>query len=102
MLFIYSYNNDFFNDFLFYSIKMDSSNTDNHSKASAFNRFKSLLYKYYHRFSKISRVGEHLDQFLSIDWLLKNDNVSQLGMRKNPITPLYNKIAKGFLRKKRL
>lgn len=79
---------------------MDSSNADNHLKASAFNRFKRLLYKYYRRFSKISRVGEHLNQFLSIDWLLKNNNVSQLGMRKNPITPLYNKIKKGFLRKK--
>ena len=65
---------------------MNSLNIASHSKASAFNKFKHLLYKHYPGFSKISRVGEHLNrflvllydcvsrlsQFLSIDNLLKN------------------------------
>ena len=42
---------------------MDPSNIDNHSKALAFNKVKHLLYKYYPRFSRISRIGEHLNQF---------------------------------------
>ena len=45
--------------FLFTRITMDSSNVDSNSKASAFNKFKCLLYKYYNRFSKISIIGEH-------------------------------------------
>ena len=31
---------------------MDSLNTDNHSKTLAFNKFKHLLYRYYHKFVK--------------------------------------------------
>ena len=42
---------------------MNFSNIDKHSKALAFNKFNSLLYKYYLRFSRISRIGEHLNQF---------------------------------------
>ena len=67
--------------------------------------FKHLLFKYYPKFSKISRVGEHLNQFLMllydcmprlsqflrIDKLLKNANVLQLRMGKNPTTPLHKK-----------
>ena len=34
------------------------------SKVSAFNNFKRLFYKYYPRFSKISKIGEHLKKFL--------------------------------------
>ena len=66
---------------------MDFSNIDNHSKASAFNKFKYLLYKYYPRFSKIRRV-------LSIEKLLKNDNVPKLGMGRNSTTPLYSDTTK--------
>ena len=67
---------------------MDSSNFDNHSKV------KHLLYEYYPRFSKICESIEYLrlfplllydgmsnlSQFLSIDKLSKNANISQLGM----------------------
>ena len=38
---------------------MFSSNIDNQSKASAFNKFNRLLFKYYPRFSNIGKVGEH-------------------------------------------
>ena len=38
---------------------VDSSSIDKHSKSSAF----SFLYKHYPKFSKVSRVGEHLNQF---------------------------------------
>ena len=38
---------------------VDSSSIDKHSKSSAF----SFLYKYYPKFSKNSRVSEHLNQF---------------------------------------
>ena len=43
---------------------MDNAIIDNRSKASAFNKFKQILYKYYPRFSKISKIGEYLNQFL--------------------------------------
>ena len=46
------------------SIPMYSSHIVNHSKASAFNKFKRFLYKYYPRFSKINRTGEYLNQLL--------------------------------------
>ena len=36
------------------------------SKASTFNKFKCLIYKYYPRFSWNSRNGEHLNQFFVI------------------------------------
>ena len=105
MLFIHSCKNDFSFQ-LFCTV--NSSNIDNHSKASAFNKFKCLLCKYYPRFSKISRNCEHLSQyflllydcvpslsqFLSIDKLSKNDNVSELGMGKNPTTPVYSEMTK--------
>ena len=42
---------------------MNLSNSDNHSKTSAFKKFKRLLYKYYPRFSKICKNSEHLHQF---------------------------------------
>ena len=43
---------------------MDFLNIDNHSKASAFNKYKHLLYKYYPRPSKISKIRVHLNQLL--------------------------------------
>ena len=43
---------------------MDSSNIDNRSKSPASNKFKRLLYKYYPRFSKISKIGENPNQFI--------------------------------------
>ena len=66
-------------------------------KASIFNTFKHFLYKYHF-------IGEHLtrilvllpgfvpsvSQFLSLDEVLENDNVSQLGMGNNPTTSLYS------------
>ena len=87
---------------------MDSSIFDNHSKAKVFKKFEHPLYKYYPRFSKIYKGSEHfhqflillynclsnLSQFLSIDKLFNNSNVSQLGMRKNPAAPLYSKTSK--------
>ena len=91
---------------MFYSISIDSLINDNHSKASALDKFKSLLYNCYPSFLKIDRVGEHLNlslvllydcvpnlsQFSSIDKLLKN--VPQLGMGKNPVTLLYSDTTK--------
>ena len=92
---------------------MDSSNSVNYSKASAFNKFKRL---YYPRFFKIRRFGECLNQFLvvlydcvpsmsqflSVDKLLLNDSVSQLGIVRNPTTPLCSDTTKreDFLTKK--
>ena len=35
-----------------------------------------------------------LSQFVSIDKLLKNDNISQLGMGRNSTTPLYSDTTK--------
>ena len=63
---------------------MDSSNIYNHSKVSDFNKIVTPRIGFY-RFSKISKIGEHLkhflvlsydyvpslSQFLSIDKLLK-------------------------------
>ena len=43
---------------------MDSPNYNYHSKASAFKKFKHLLYKYCPRFLKICKSSEHLHQFL--------------------------------------
>ena len=43
---------------------MDSSIINNYSKTSTFDKFKHFSYKYYPRFSKISTVGVHLNQFL--------------------------------------
>ena len=108
MLIIHSYMNNFCFFFLLYSMAMDSSNIDKHSKASAFKMLKRLLYKHYSRFSKISKITEHLNQFLvllyhflhslrqflSINKLLKKDNSSQLGTSKYPTTPLYKEITK--------
>ena len=65
VLFIHSYKIHFF-WFLCSSIIMDSSNIDNQSKESAFNKFKRLSCKYYLKFSKIGRVGEDLNQFLTL------------------------------------
>ena len=45
---------------------MDSSNIVNHSKASAFNKVKHLFYIYYPSFLKISKIGEHLNQFVML------------------------------------
>ena len=87
---------------------MDSSIIDNQSKVSAFNKLICFLYKYDLRLSKINKIGEFFNQFLSflydcmpcfsqflnIDKLLKNDNVSQLGMGRNPITPWYSDTTK--------
>ena len=87
---------------------MHSSSIDNQSKVSGFRKFKRLLCKHYPRFSKISTTGKHLNQFLmllyncvpnlsqllSIDKLLKNDNVWQLGICRNLSTALYSDTAK--------
>lgn len=43
---------------------MDSVNTNNQSKSSAFNKFKRLLHKYYLTFSKIDRVAKDLHEFI--------------------------------------
>ena len=43
---------------------MDASSINKHSKSSPFNKFKYPLYKDYPRFSKVSRVGDHLNKFL--------------------------------------
>ena len=81
---------------------MDSSNIDNHSID------KHFLQKYYPRFSKISRICEHLNpffvllydcvlslrQFVSTGKPLKNDNVTQLGTGRNPTNPLYSDTTK--------
>ena len=83
---------------------MDSSSIYYHSKASVFNKFKRFLYKCCPRFSKISRFGCHLNQFLvllhdyvpgfsqllSLEKLLKNDYFPQLGMGNNAYTLLCN------------
>ena len=70
---------------------MDSSNVDNHSKTSVFDKFKYLSYKY-HRFSKIRGVGEHLNQFpvLSYDCM---SSLSQFQLGENP-TSFYSEINK--------
>ena len=79
---------------------MNSSNFDKSSEVSDFNKFKRFLYKYYSRFSKISKSSKNLNQclvllydcmprisqLLSINKLLRNAYVSQLGMVKNPTT----------------
>ena len=89
---------------------MNSSDVDTHSKASAFNKFKHLLYKNHLRFSKVIRIGEHLHSFLVLSYdslsslsqflsilifeLLNNDNVSRLATGKIPATPLYSESTK--------
>ena len=51
LLFIHSYKATFLR-FLFCIITMNSLNSDNHSKTSAFENFGCLLYKYYPRLPK--------------------------------------------------
>ena len=62
--FIRSYMINFSVFFLFYCATMDSLNIHNHSKASALSNFNRILYKYYPRYSNISKIGVHLNQFL--------------------------------------
>ena len=76
---------------------MDSPNLDNHSKASIFNTFKHFLYKYHfisehltHNLVFLHEFVPSVNQVLSIDKVLKNDNVSHLGMGNNPATSLYS------------
>ena len=57
---------------MFYSVTIDSSNNNNHSKTLAFNRFKCFLYKCYPTFSRISRIGEHLNQFLVLKLIFEH------------------------------
>ena len=45
---------------------MDNAIIDNRLKASAFNKFKQILYKYYPRFSKNSKISEYLNRFLGL------------------------------------
>ena len=112
MLFIHLY--DFFWLFFPYSITIDSLNINNQSKASACNKVKHLLNKC-PRFSKIGKVGEHLNQFLvllcdcmprlsqflGVDKVLRN--VSLLGMGENVTTPLFSDTTKhGFFMEQRL
>ena len=68
---------------------MNLSNSNNHSKTSAFKKFKRLLYKSCRSFSKMCKNNTHLNQFLvllfdylsnlnflfSIEKLFENANV---------------------------
>ena len=103
MLFIHSYKNSFLVQF-FYIIILNSSNFDNHSKTSAFEKFIRLLYKYYPRFSKISTF---ISVSCSLIWLRaklktlyehwhasKNVNESQLGTVKNPTADICSEATK--------
>ena len=56
---------------------MNLSYFDKYSKTAAFAKFKRPLYKYYPRFSKFAKKFPNLKDFLSIDKLLKNANVSE-------------------------
>ena len=88
---------------------MNSSKLDNHSKNSAFKKFKRLSYNYFPKFVKTYKnesnfSSNRLDinqfliifydcvpnvsQFLSIDKLLENCNILQVRY-KNPVTALY-------------
>ena len=90
---------------------MDSLNINNCSKALVFKTFKCLLYKYYPKFVKnFSKhpykfdIGQFLvllydcvpniKNYYSVDRLLKNVNVLQVGPGKNPTTPLYSETKK--------
>ena len=90
---------------------MNSLNTDNHSKTSAFKNVKHLLYKIYLKFVKVyKKQPNRLDirKFLvllydcvpnmkdvwSINKPLKNANVLQIGTGQNPTTPLYSETTK--------
>ena len=102
ILFIHSYKTTF----LSYSITVDSSNIGIQSKASTFKWVKRFLCKHCPRFSKIGRVGKHLNQILmllydcmpilshllSIGNLLKNSVPLEMG--KNPATRLYSSTTK--------
>ena len=86
---------------------MDFLNIDNYSETLAFKKFKHLLYKYYPKFVKTFKKNPNrfdIRQFLvllyycvpnmklfwSIDRLLKNVYILQVGTGKNPTTPLYS------------
>ena len=98
---------------------MDSFNIDNRLKALALKRYKYLIYKYCPKFVKTFKKHPNkfdIRQFLvllyncvpnikhycSIDRLLKNVIVLQVGTSKNPTALLYSDTKKGkfFERKK--
>ena len=86
---------------------MYSLNIDNHSIALVFKKFKHLLYKYYPKFVKTFRKHPNkfdirqvlvllydcvpnIKNYCSIDRLLKNVNILQVGTGKNATVPLYS------------
>ena len=86
---------------------MDSLNIDNCSKALVLKKFKRLLYKYYPKFVKTFKKHPNkfdirqfrvllygcvpnMKNYYSIDSLLINVDILQLGTGKNPTTPLYS------------
>ena len=86
---------------------MDSLDIDNRSKTLVFKKFKHLLYKYYHKFLKtfkkhpnkfvirqflvlLYHCVPNMKKYYSIDRLLKNVNILQVGTGRNPTTPLYS------------
>ena len=90
---------------------MDLLNIDNYSKTLVFKKFKHLLYKYYPKFMKTFKKNPNkfdirellvllydcvpnMKNVWSIDRLLKNANVLQSEIGKNPITPLYSETEK--------
>ena len=87
---------------------MDSSNIDNHSKTLVFKKIKRLLDKYYPKFAETLKKHpndsdikqffffflhgcvSNMKNYYSIDRLLRNINVLQVGTVKNSTTPLYS------------
>ena len=91
-------------------------NIDNHSKALAFKKFKSLLYKCYpkivnkfknhrntfdmrHLFVILFDCVPNIKNYYSIDRLLKNVNALQVRTGKTPTTRLYSDTEKYFFKK---
>ena len=100
---------------------MELLNIDNHSKTLLFKKFKRLLYIYYPKFVKIFKEHPNksdirqfpvllydcvpnMKSFYSIDRLLKNVNVLQIGTGKNSTTPFYSETKKSenFLNKENI
>ena len=87
---------------------MDLLNIDNHSQTLLFKTFKRLLYICYPKFVKTFKKHPNnksdirqfpvllydcvpdMKSFYSIDRLLKNVNVLQIGTGKNSTTPFYS------------
>ena len=92
---------------------------DNHSKTLVFKKLECLLCKYYPKFVQMFKKHPnkfdrrqflvllyecvpYMKNYYSIDRLLENVNVLQVGTGKNPTTPLYSETKKSenFLNKK--